>query len=303
MSKVVKKVTRTVSKVVKGVSKAVKGVVKGIGGALKKIAGSKIGKVLLAAATIYFGGAAIMGAMGGAGASSGFFNTIAGAVKGAGAGISSAWTGLTGAVTGGGLGSLQSGFMGAGEMGRAAALGSNVATGVSTAGMQGMSQAQALNAQNVGMQGAGQATQTALGSVAPSAATQAGGAGSQLVNTGAQKAGFFSDPLVKYGAITSAAQLGAGALEGYGQEKALRDQERRANENMSTQFEFGDPREGDPQFSGGTGTSGFASMPRRDLPELALLERRGLVAGNMTFGNRNMPVYNPAYAGMPTYRS
>ena len=70
---------------------------------------------------------------------------------------------------------------------------------------------------------------------------------------------------------------------------------------MSTQFEFGDAREGDPQFSGGTGTSG--GMPRRDLPELALLERRGLVAGNMTFGNRNMPVYNPAYAGMPTYRS
>lgn len=46
-------------KVIKGVGKAVKGLVKGVKKVFKKITDSKIGKALLIAATIYFGGAAL----------------------------------------------------------------------------------------------------------------------------------------------------------------------------------------------------------------------------------------------------
>jgi hypothetical protein len=294
MSKAVKRVTRSITKVVRGVSKAVTGVVKRIGGAIKKFASSRIGKVLLAAATIYFGGAAIMGAIGGAGASSGFMGTIAGAVKGAGAGITSAWSGLTGAAgaaMGGNFGaagsSLSQGFMGAnaagaGAVGGVQAVGMNIPAGVQASG----------------------AVTTPVGSGGLSPLAQAGGSGAGAgAGAGGASTGFFSDPLVRYAAVTGGTQLAAGALQGYGQQKAMEDEQARQNANMSTRFDFEGASEGDPQFSGGTGTSGgFRPMPGRESPELALINQRGLVGGNMTFGNRNMPVYNPAYAGMPVYR-
>lgn len=51
------------SKIVSGAFKAVKRVVSGIGKAVKKVFGSGFGRVVLAAAAIYFGGAFISGAM------------------------------------------------------------------------------------------------------------------------------------------------------------------------------------------------------------------------------------------------
>jgi hypothetical protein len=83
MSKVAKSVGRAVSKVVKGVTNVV-----------KKVASSKLGKVLIAAAAIYFGGAALTGAMQGASAGSGFLGTISSAVEGAATGIGNAWSSL-----------------------------------------------------------------------------------------------------------------------------------------------------------------------------------------------------------------
>lgn len=73
MSKAVKKVTGTVKKVVKKVATAV-----------KKVAKSKIGKALIVAASIYFGGAALAGIMNGTGAM---------------AGVSSAWSSLGSAAS------------------------------------------------------------------------------------------------------------------------------------------------------------------------------------------------------------
>ena len=75
MSKVVKKVGKAIGKVVKGVVKAVVKV-------KKKIFKSKLFKVIATAALIYFGGAALMGGLGGLGAGGGGF--IAGAKAGLG---------------------------------------------------------------------------------------------------------------------------------------------------------------------------------------------------------------------------
>lgn len=98
------------SKVVRGVGRAIGKVVDGV----KKFAKSKVGKVIVAAAALYFGVPMIAGAVGGAtagaAAGSGFFGTIGGAISGglsgAAAGISQAWAGLTGAATALGSGSL-----------------------------------------------------------------------------------------------------------------------------------------------------------------------------------------------------
>jgi hypothetical protein len=103
------------SKVVRGVGRAIGKVVDGV----KKFAKSKVGKVIIAAAAMYFGVPMISGAIGGAtagaAAGSGFMGTLSGAISGglsgAAAGISQAWAGLTGAATALGSGSIS----GAGE--------------------------------------------------------------------------------------------------------------------------------------------------------------------------------------------
>lgn len=78
------------SKVTKGVARAIGKIQKGVMKAVKKVAKSKLGKIILVAAAVYFGGAALMGAMG--------TTTAAGAavsgLEGAMTGISNAWTSL-----------------------------------------------------------------------------------------------------------------------------------------------------------------------------------------------------------------
>ena len=107
MSKVVKKVGKVVKKVVKGVVRGVKKI-------WKKVRSSKFLKIAAIAAGIYFGGAALMGGLGGMGAGAGGF------MAGAKAGVASAWGGITGAGTAlasgniaGAGSSLASGFTGA----------------------------------------------------------------------------------------------------------------------------------------------------------------------------------------------
>lgn len=95
MGKAVKKIGRAVGKVGRSIGKVVKGVAK----VAKKVAKSKVGKILIAAAAVYFGGAAIAGAMGGASAGTGVMGTLSGAVQGAGTGIANAWTSLGTAAT------------------------------------------------------------------------------------------------------------------------------------------------------------------------------------------------------------
>jgi hypothetical protein len=291
MSKIVKSVGKAVSGVVKGVSKVVKGVVKGAGALVRKIASSKLGKVLLTAAAIYFGGAAIMGAIGGAGASTGFLGTISGAIQGAGAGISSAWSGLTGAVTGGGLGSLQSGFMGANAAGQAAvggmqAVGTNLAAGAQASG--------AFTAPVTSGSVVGQPLASAAAGGAPLA--PAAGTGFWGTNAGAAT-------------VMAGGQLAGGLIQGVGQQKALEEQrayedqqlrEERARQeaNMNVRFNWGEPGDGSyipgqPQQVGGMnyGSPSMSGGP-------ALVRSGGLISSRLNDPTQpygyEFPIYNPA---------
>ena len=220
------------SKAVKSIGRAIKKVVKGVVKAVKKVAQSKIGRVILAAATVYFGGAAIMGAMGGASAGSGFLGTISGAAQGAAAGISSAWSGLTGAagaLAGGqGLGaaasSIGSGFTGAYGAGQAALGGA--AAGSSLGGGLSMSPT---GAPQIGGGGLGSGLTAGGGSTGLN--IPGSGVG-ELIGKSAADKGIISsawNSLGDYGkhaAVQGATQLIGGAVQGMGQQKALEEQRR-----------------------------------------------------------------------------
>jgi hypothetical protein len=227
MSKVVKKVTGAVKKVVKGVAKVVKGVVKGAANVIRKVAKSPIGKALLMAATIYFGGAAVMGAMKGAAAGSGFMGTLSGAVSGAGAGITSAWNGLVGAgsalMGGQGLGaagqSLSSGFMGQAGTSAAASAAGGLGTGLTPgASLGGLSAAPA----------SGVNYALTAGSAAPGSgliASAAGGGAGAATSAAAGSTGWASSmwnslgPYGKMAAIQGGTQLVGGLVQGIGAQK------------------------------------------------------------------------------------
>jgi hypothetical protein len=313
MSKIVKGVANVVKGVVKGAVKVVKSVAKGVGGIVKKIASSPIGRALLMAATVYFGGAAIMGAMGGVGATasgSGFLANAAAAFQGAGAGIASAWNGLVGAGSAlmGGQGlsaagsSLSSGFMGANAAGQAAVSGATAGSGlVQGAITNGMTQSQMLAAQNAGIPGATQATQVALRGALPAAAPAAGSGG--WVSSMWNGLGEYG----KHAAITGGMQLAGGLIQGYGaqkQQESLWDREDslsqaerdRREANMSARFNFGEA--GDSTYTP-TGQSENFTNPGQNMSGGPAYLRNGLLGGAMlpptAYSTLNQfPVYNPA---------
>ena len=90
MSKVVSAVGNAVSSVVKGVVNVVKSVASGVGNLVKSIAKSPLGKALLIAGAVYFGGAALAGGFGSSAAGGSF-------LSGMGTGVSSAASSLSSA--------------------------------------------------------------------------------------------------------------------------------------------------------------------------------------------------------------
>lgn len=237
MSKVVKKVGRAISKVVKGVTNVV-----------KKVASSPIGKVVTAAAAVYFGGAALAGAVGGASAGSGVLGTVAGAVKGAAAGISNAWAGVTGAagaLAGGqGLSAAGSSLSG-GLTGAYSAGGSAVAGGVVGAA-PGMTQAQMLASQNAGISGATEMTNAAAATAFPSS-TGVANTALQLAPAAAKSGGLIngimSSPYTAPALISGGTQLIGGVMQGIGAREEQKRQEdldaaarNRYNINMGTRL-------------------------------------------------------------------
>tara|TARA_B100000530_G_scaffold125184_2_gene78349 strand:- start:6903 stop:7850 length:948 start_codon:yes stop_codon:yes gene_type:complete len=284
MSKVVKKVGKAIKKVVKGVVKGVKKV-------WKKVKESKIGRVVLTAALIYFGGAALSGMWAGGSAGSGFMGTLTGGIQGAASGVANAWSGITGATAS----AVSGNFAQAGSQLAAGAKGQaiNTATGTITnaagtavgtssnfapATPSSLTNAQGQTFVTKPVAGAGNATGTATTTGASanqastfaggdayvgdinSAANAAGGVGAGGVATGgaggvagasnpglianagnlaaetgkeAAKAGFFSDPLVKYGTMT----VGGGLLSGYAQGAQMQEIEnqRRRQEQLAMQ--------------------------------------------------------------------
>ena len=201
MSKVVKKVGRSVSKIVKGTVKAVTKVVKGTVNLVKKVAKSKLGKAILIAAAVYFGGAALAGAMGAGSGAAGVAGAAAGGgLSGAAAGINAAWSGLTSAVTGGGLSSMTGVFSG----GSAAAGGA--ASGAASAGSAFTG-----------------ATATGLPTVAADAANVLGATkGTGIVGS------IMASPYTAPALISAGTQLAGGVMQGYGAKKEAERQDQLA---------------------------------------------------------------------------
>lgn len=236
------------SKVVKGVGRAIGNVVKGVANVVKKVASSKFGKILVGAALVYFGGAALMGGFSGAAAGGG----LSGALSGAAQGVANAWTSLTGAA---------SSALG----GKFAQAGSQLSAGIqgTTTALQGQTAASALNpvvnealaartpgayAQALGpgasaapgSQAAMLADQTSVfgrmglsGTADAAAGAGASGGGSGIISRAASAFGKLS-PQAQAAAITGGTQLAGGLIQGYGMQRAQDEQQRLSEEQKAT---------------------------------------------------------------------
>lgn len=301
MSKAVSSVARSVSSVVSGAVKAVtsvtKSVASGLGGIVKQITSSKIGKVAMLAAAIYFGGAALSGGFG-APAGSG----LSGFLQGAGAGVSNAASSLStawGQAVSGNLSqagsSLSSGFQGQ-------AANSAIANAPLT-------QTQMLNAQNAGIPGATDLTNQA----AKGAITNPSNAGLQLTQQTAGGGMGVGEGIMGAAKIQAGSALIGGAMQG----KALQDQRQfeldqaaaareRYNANAGAKI-FADNASPTAATTGAAPTAQYDAMAeaqRISAQRKAEFDARnnpqtGLVARGMQYAqpvtNNNFPVYNPAY--------
>lgn len=270
------------SKVVKGIGSVFRSVGKIFSGAVKavkKFANSKIGKMIVTAALIYFGGAAIMGAMGGASAGSGF--TLSGAWTGAQAGIQSAWAGLmSGSLTK--MGQAWTGAYGTGKSavsgGATLASASGAATsavvpsdpGTLTATMQAQFP-----------QSSAQGLLAPPNLLSPPPPPPPGVASGMWNNAGAA-------------GIIAGGQLLGGYMQGKGAEKEAERQQQleaearaRYNQNVGTRL-WGD------QETGGYSGTHPTTRPDYQVAGGPALLQQGLIGSSMpTFNYAGFPVFNP----------
>jgi len=92
MSKAVSGVGNAIGGVLKGAVNLVKDVGNGIGRIVKDIGSSNIGKAILIAGAVYFGGAALSGGFGASAGGGSFFSGMGAGVSSAASSLSSAWT-------------------------------------------------------------------------------------------------------------------------------------------------------------------------------------------------------------------
>jgi hypothetical protein len=309
------------SKAVKSVGRAVSRVVKGSVNAWKKLAKSKVGRIVITAAAIYFGGAALAGAFGSSAAGGSFLSGMGTGVANAASSLSTAWSSALSGNFGAAGSSLSAGFQGTTTALQAANAGA-----ATTAAMGG--------AQGIAGTGAGGVTQSAVGSTMggagglsmPGAAT--GGVGSQLaaINTGvgagagatgATAGSGLAQGMIGAAKIQAGTALIGGAMQGAGQQKALEDerayieQQRAAQEaryrssvdEFSRCAQAGAVEGGDGQtppraaFDPVAEARAIGDRYRADFN--ARNPQRGLIARGMQtpqpMTNNNFPVYNPAY--------
>lgn len=257
------------SKVVKGVGRAIGNVVKGVVKVVKKVATSKIGKILIGAAALYFGvpmiSGAITGASAGAAAGSGFFGTLSGAasgaLSGASAGISQAWARLTGAANaaaGGNFAGAASNLMaGATPVTSAAEIpGLFGASGTGAATTGGIPGVGPFNSQGTILNRSGTllnpVTSRSIAAPALEAASPWATSSTSLNVLASEAApaatkgivsSIMSSPYTAPALISGATQLVGGAMQGYGAQKQYEDQKKiavndraRYNTNVGTRL-------------------------------------------------------------------
>jgi hypothetical protein len=91
MSSVVSGVGNAIGGVLKGVGSVVTSITKGLGNVVKSIGSSGLGKAILIAGAVYFGGAALAGGFGSSAAGGSFFSGMGAGVSSAASSLSTAW--------------------------------------------------------------------------------------------------------------------------------------------------------------------------------------------------------------------
>lgn len=235
MSKVVKAVGNAVKSVVKGVTNVVKNVAKGVGNLAKSIASSKLGKVLLVAAAVYFGGAALSGGFGASASGGSFLSGMGTGVANAASSLQTAW----GSVMSGNFSTagsqLAQGFSGevAGANMAAAPAGAMTTAPVTDYSLASTSGGPASAAGAPGSVGAGGVNVT----TAPSTLGGNIGTNPMVSGQGSMLAGstpsaappsmwdkVISSPYTAPAAISAGTQVVGGLIQGAGQKKAMEDQ-------------------------------------------------------------------------------
>ena len=229
-----------VSGVLKGVGDVVDGAVKGVGSLAKQIYDSDVGKAIIIAGAIYFGGAALAGGFGGSAAGGSFFT-------GMGAGVSSAAGAMADAWTASSWGPLTEAWSTAADAGFATvpgAVGPGIPLTEAGSALMDAGGGEAAGTTFSGGGGVGGPVYEGVGSsaasgggVAPAASTVGTNAATTaldnqiansyinpLAKTAAPGTSWYSNPLVQYGAIQAGTQVAGGLIAGAGQSKAAQDQ-------------------------------------------------------------------------------
>jgi len=279
-----------VSGVLKGVGDAVDGAVKGVGTLAKQIYDSDIGKAIIIAGAIYFGGAALSGGFGSMGAGGSFLSGMGTGVSSAASSLSSAW----GLATSGEAGSLSQAASTIGSSwGAAGDAGANAARFAAGSGLS----AAAPSAASVASAPAAAAAPAA----APAAATPAVASGAPGVLSPAAASAYTpvvetaagapaatqpwysqaldyltpKSDLAKYGLISGATSVAGHVISGIGQQQAAQEQREYEAEQLRKAQELRNANVGSNLFAPGQYATapGPAPMPvglaRRYMPQVA----------------------------------
>lgn len=279
MSKVVKSVARAVTSVVKGVVNVVKKVASGVTNLVKKVASSKLGKILVTAAAVYFGGAALAGGFGSSAAGGSFLSGMGTGVANAASSLSTAWSSaLSGNFASAGS-SLSAGFQGTTTALQAA----NAATAAGTAGTTA--------AMSGGFAPTSAVTATQVAGALPAAAPASTGLIGGL------------SPMGQYAAISGATQLVGGAVQGYGAQKAQEEQRNyeqqqadaardRYNQNVGVNW-WDAPSE--PNQVAQAGAAKYEPIAAGDPGSPFAVDSTSLTNRNKGLIGNNMPTYTRYY--------
>jgi hypothetical protein len=238
MSSVVSGIGNAVSGVVKGVGDAVSGAVKGVGSLAKQIYDSKIGKAIIIAGAIYFGGAALAGGFGSSAAGGSFLSGMGAGVSSAATSLTSAWGSVLSAdfaTAAGTIGNSWGTAYGAGVKLAAPAVVETAATALSSA--QAPMTAQYSSAAptaaapppvgTAGLPAGSPINSAAAGSYTPVAQTAAGAGAPAATQPWYAQALDYITPkseLAQYGLISGATTIGGNIIAGIGQQQALEDE-------------------------------------------------------------------------------
>jgi len=333
MTKVVEGVGDAIGGVVKGAVNVISDAAKGVSNLASEISKSPLGKAIVIAAAVYFGGAALAGGFGSSAAGGSFLSGMGTGVSSAASTLSGAWSGVMGgnmtlsqaaSNIGGAWGTAgtaagQAAGTGAMTVGSAVAPGTvgapSATIGAPTAGAPTAAVNGGITQANIGSTMGG-----AQGLSMPASAPLASAGVTPVAPVTSSAPGFFSSDLAKYGAITAGTQVVGGLIQGAGQKQAMEDQRDyelrmaqeardRYNANVGTALWSANqpinPNTGlpgvnawDPQQAARDINARYAGTPG-----VSTVGTPGLINRNLTtvpagtpMANNNYPVYNPYYA-------